>query len=197
MWEWRSAAAAAAMLVASPVCLAAQDSAEDERARRFDAIDWMAGPVTGEVGTEATLDVPAGCSFTGAAGTREFMELTENPTSGNERATLLCSDELQEDFWFVIFTYLDEGYVADTERDEIDADELLKTFRRNNEDSNRERERRGWTQLTLDGWETAPHYDTRTNNLTWGLRISDETGEPTVNHSVRLLGRRGTWRWTW
>lgn len=191
MWDWMSAASAALVLAATPVGLAAQDSAADDRARRFEAIDWVAGPVTGEVGSEATLEVPAGCTFTGAEGTSEFMELTENPTSGDERATVLCSDENEENFWFVVFTYLDDGYVPDTERDEIDADKLLKAFRRNNESSNRERERRGWTPLTIDGWATPPHYDARTNNLTWGLQLSDDTGEPTINHSVRLLGRGG------
>jgi uncharacterized membrane-anchored protein len=40
----------------------------------------------------------------------------------------------------------------------------------------------------------APFYDERTNNLTWSLALHSGDDSPTVNHSVRLLGRGGVLR---
>jgi uncharacterized membrane-anchored protein len=37
----------------------------------------------------------------------------------------------------------------------------------------------------------SPHYDIETKRLEWGTRVITETGEPTVNYSIRILGRSG------
>jgi uncharacterized membrane-anchored protein len=173
--------------------LVAQDTQEARRAelrRRFQSIAWEDGPVTGALGREAKIQVPAGCRFTGSAGTQTFMELNENPTDGDERGTVLCREE-GSGSWFVVLTYRGSGYVKDTERNEINADKLLVGLRKGNQAGNEERRRRGWETIDLDGWDRSPYYDTRTNNLTWALRLIDQSGDTTINHSVRLLGRGG------
>jgi uncharacterized membrane-anchored protein len=93
--------------------------------------------------------------------------------------------------WFVVFTYDPSGYVKDDERDELDANVILKNLRRATDAGNRERARRGWATLTINGWMTSPYYDESTHNLTWATSITDASGEKVVNHSVRLLGRGG------
>jgi uncharacterized membrane-anchored protein len=174
---------------------AAQDAESDpaaEMRRRFKSITWADGPTKGALGSEAQVQVPEGCRFTGAPGTKTFLELNENPTSGDERGTILCrGPRADSGTWFVILTYRESGYVKDDERSEIKADKLLATLREGNKAGNEERRERGWETLELDGWQTVPHYDTRTNNLTWGLRLIDASGDTTINHSVRLLGRGG------
>ena len=35
-----------------------------------------------------------------------------------------------------------------------------------------ERQKRGWSALTLEGWHQPPFYDPSTNNLTWATRLS-------------------------
>ncbi len=174
---------------------AAQDDESDpaaEMRRRFQSIEWVDGPSIGMLGGEAQVRVPEGCRFTAGPGTRTFLELNENPTSGDERGTILCpGPEEDSGTWFVILTYRGSGYVKDDERSEINADKLLSTLRKGNKAGNEERRKRGWETLELDGWQTAPHYDGGTNNLTWGLRLIDASGDTTINHSVRLLGRSG------
>ena len=175
--------------------LTAQESDADrkaERRRLFDSISWDEGPVTGTLGGEAKVPVPQDCRFTGSAGTKTFLELNENPTDGDERGTVICPGPGEnKGMWFVVFTYRGSGYVKDDERDAINADKLLAQLRKGNKAGNEERRRRGWETLELDGWERAPYYDERTNNLTWGLRLIDASGDTTINHSVRLLGRGG------
>jgi uncharacterized membrane-anchored protein len=172
--------------------LMAQDADEEELRRRFQSIRWEAGPLMGKLGREAQVEVPEGCRFTAAAGTKTFMELNENPVSGDERGTILCRGQDEDSgTWFVVLTYRASGYVKDDERESIDADQLLTTLRQGNKAGNEERRRRGWETLEIDGWQRPPYYDEKTNNLTWGIRIISASGDTTINHSVRLLGRGG------
>lgn len=179
-----------ALFTSRPV--AAQSEGEDESARLFESIEWIAGPGTGRLGNEAEIQIPEACRFTESDGARAFMLATQNPPSGNERGILLCENpDDAEDHYFVVFTYDPSGYVRDDEGKKLDAEKILTTIRSGNEEGNKERRRLGWSTLTIDDWVRAPFYDAQTNNLTWSLRLSDEDQESTVNHSVRLLGRGG------
>ena len=170
------------------VCLAFLPAAA---AAQADKIPWARGPAKGALGSEATINVPAGCLFTGRDGVKTFLAVTENPVSGNERGVIMCQSEASPDPWFVLFSYDQSGYVRDDEGSNLDADAILESVRRGTEEANRERKRHGWGTLSVDGWATKPFYDRATNNLTWAITAHDHTGGRTVNHSVRLLGRGG------
>ena len=172
----------------------AQDDRE-KRLEQFNAIEWVDGPAVGKLGSIAQAAVPASCRFTESKGAKEFMELTENPTSGEEVGALFCEtatpgNPAENKRWFVIFEFDESGYVKDDEKSSLDANAILTTLREGQREGNKERRRRGWSELTLDGWKRAPYYDDRTNNLTWAVSVSDQE-DTTVNHSVRLLGRGG------
>lgn len=160
-------------------------------AAQLDKIPWAKGPMKGLLGSEASINVPAGCLFTGVDGVRSFLEATQNNASGNERGVLLCPANGTSETWFVLFSYDESGYVRDDEGSSLDADAILKSVRTGTEAGNRERKRRGWATLTVEGWATKPFYDRATNNLTWAITAHDNEGGRTVNHSVRLLGRGG------
>jgi uncharacterized membrane-anchored protein len=175
------------LLVAVP--LLAQDSEEPSA---FERIGWQSGPVQGDLGGEAQVQVPEGCLFTGALGTGKFLELTENPAAGNERGTIVCNMNTEGvEPWFVVFSYVDMGHVKDDERDKLDADAILKSLREGNDQGNETRRERGWEALTIEGWAKPPYYDQATNNLTWATIVSTGSQGKSVNHSVRLLGREG------
>jgi uncharacterized membrane-anchored protein len=173
---------------------AQSDSDKDRRRALFESIEWTAGPTKGRLGSVASLDVPSGCRFTEEKGAKTFMEFTENPASGGEVGLLLCeitaADTAQSSRWFVVFDYDASGYVKDDEKTELDAAKILSTLQDGQREGNKERRKRGWAELTLDGWVRPPYYDQNTHNLTWATRILAE-GDTTVNHSVRLLGRGG------
>jgi len=170
------------------VCLALLPAAA---AAQLDKIPWAKGPTKGVLGAEATITVPASCLFTGMDGVKAFLEATQNNASGNERGVLLCPANGTNDTWFVLFSYDQSGYVRDDEGASLDADAILESVRRGTDAGNRERKRRGWGTLTVEGWATKPFYDRATNNLTWAITARDNEGGRTVNHSVRLLGRGG------
>jgi uncharacterized membrane-anchored protein len=181
-----AALAAAAALLAVPSPLRAQD--RDLASRP----GWTEGPHTGELGEQATIDVPEGYYFLDKAATRAFLLASENVPSGRELGTVvrIAEDEGGQP-WFALFTFSDEGYVDDSDRDAIDADALLRSMKAGTEADNAERAKRGWSPFNLEGWQTRPFYDASTNNLTWAIRGSSPADGVTINHSVRLLGRRG------
>ena len=179
---------ARSMICRLAVCLALLPAAA---AAQLDKIPWAKGPTKGVLGAEATITVPASCLFTGMDGVKAFLEATQNNASGNERGVLLCPANGTTDTWFVLFSYDESGYVRDDEGASLDADAILESVRRGTEAGNRERKRRGWGTLTVEGWATKPFYDRATNNLTWAITARDNEGGRTVNHSVRLLGRGG------
>ena len=152
------------------------------------AVSWQEGPDVAQLGSIATLQVPPGFVFADGDGARWFLEYTQNPPGGNEVGLLMPTDGS----WFVVFTHDRTGYISDDEN--VDADAVLQLLRQGNDGANQERRRRGWEPMSLLGWQAKPYYDQLTNNLTWAILASstyDGQRSDVVNHSVRLLGRRG------
>ena len=185
-WSWIALVGA---ISASPLVAQVSEGPKD---RLFRTIDWASGPVTGGLGSEAEVEVPAACRFTGASGAKTFMEVTENPATGKEQGILLCpAADTATGPWFVVFSYDASGYVRDDEGQSLDADAIMKALQEGTEQANNKRWERGWEPIHLLGWERPPFYDPSTHNLTWSTRIQGTSGSVDVNHSVRLLGRGG------
>jgi uncharacterized membrane-anchored protein len=50
----------------------------------------------------------------------------------------------------------------------------------------------GLDELEITGWAVPPRFNDQTKNLEWALILkSKESGNITINHNTRLLGRRG------
>ncbi len=186
--------AALLALLAMPLSAPAQEQDAAPKVK----IDWQDGPTVGKLGSLAEIKVPEGYRFAGADGTRKFLELTQNPPSGNELGVLIPERKENEPsggFWFVIFEFHEIGYVKDDDRDKLNAGNLLKELQTNTEEGNKERAKRGWPSYMIDGWYKPPYYEVSTKNLTWATRghaLENGKDENSVNYSVRILGRRGT-----
>ena len=161
----------------------------------LEGVTWEQGPKKGRLGTLSEVGVPAGWWFTGAEGTRALMKAMQNPVNGEEVG--LIAPPIGGGEWFVVFQFSAVGYVADDEREELDANEMLDSMREGMKRSNEKRKQMGWGTLDLVGWEVPPHYDVQTNHLAWALRFKDERGAPVVNYNVRLLGRTGVMSAEW
>jgi uncharacterized membrane-anchored protein len=153
-------------------------------------IDWQKGPTKGDLGGMAEIEIPEGYLFTDKKGAQKLLELTHNFPSGTEVGAIVPASN--EEDWFVIFEFSDVGYVKDDEKDKIDATGLLKSLTEGTENQNETRKEKGWPAFHILGWEKSPYYDPQTHNLNWAIRGKSDSGSQAVNHSVRLLGRRGT-----
>lgn len=150
-------------------------------------VAWIVGPSTAELGEVAKIDVPDGFVFANADDTRKLMESMQNTTNGLEMGFLAPSEEN----WFVIFEYEQIGYVKDEDKDELDADAILKSITEATNESNKIRREKGWDTLTVLGWIQPPHYDEQTHNLEWATKAQSGKGDLYSNYNARILGRRG------
>lgn len=157
--------------------------AETEVELPFDLIE---GPLTADLGGLAEIDVPEGVSYVAKDDMDAFNEATGNLPSPSDMGALVADDG-----WIVFFSFDDIGYVKDDDQEELDADELLASMKKNDGPSNEMRREIGMDELFTDGWSRAPYYDSESNNLTWGLRLRTGSGDNVVNHQIRLLGRGG------
>ena len=193
----RQAASIVPFALLLSAAVATETSAQDRERRQeiFSSIEWSDAGGTGKLGKVASLDIPEGCRFTDARGAKKFMEATENTPSGAEVGALSCEtatpgNPADPQRWFVIFEYDASGYVKDNEKASLDAAKILASLREGQNEGNVERRRRGWEELEIGGWVRPPYYDEETNNLTWAVSVL-ASGDTSVNHSVRLLGRGG------
>ena len=159
-------------------------------------INWQKGPVKVSLGDFATINVPAGYKFADAAGAKRLLELTQNPTSGNEVGVIvpILEPGAQNKDWFVLFDFHETGYISDAEKGSLDSSAILKSIQTATENENEVRKGKGWSAFHVVGWSEPPFYDEKTHNLTWAVLGKDDSAATTetVNHSVRLLGRRGS-----
>lgn len=164
-------------------------SSQSTIAEQVEALDWIEGPATAEIGNHATIEIPEGFRFVGKPGASKFMELLQNPSDKDELGVLLNT----ESFWFVVFDFQATGYVKDDDT-KLDAKAILSSIQDGTKAANKVRKERGWPTMDVVGWYEEPYYDEETNNLTWAIEGSSGDGESSINHSTRLLGRRGVMR---
>jgi uncharacterized membrane-anchored protein len=162
------------------------EAARSELDRQIEALGWQRGmKVT--MNQWAEIEVPPGYRFTGGDGTRTLLRMYGNLVGTTEQG-LIAPENLD---WFVVFDFDDCGYVKDDEKDQLDADKLLEQKIENSKAANEEKKKRGLPRLDIVGWTVPPHYNARTNNLEWGIRLRSEDGSESVNYNLKLLGRSG------
>jgi uncharacterized membrane-anchored protein len=176
-------AAMALVLMSVQIAAFSEDMTPEQRREAMGKLSWIDGPTQAPVGAKAKLETPKGVSLLPEKDGGRFLELTGNlPETGQ---TVLVSDD-----WWATLSFTDSGYIKDDEK--IDADELLKQLKSTDEPSNEQRVKLGMPKLHTDGWSVPPHYDPATKHLEWGLRLhSDNSPNPVINYTVRLLGRTG------
>jgi uncharacterized membrane-anchored protein len=144
------------------------------------------GPAKASLEKVAQIDVPAGYVFLDAKSTRAMLQAEGEPVSGQEVGWLRPTNS----DWSVAFEFNDIGYVKDDDKDKLDPDKILASFKRGTAEANKERRRAGNPPIEVIGWEVPPKYDPVTHNLEWAIRGSVE-GQPILNYNTRLLGRKG------
>lgn len=173
-----------AALALLPALAMAQQMTAEQRQAEFDKLEWHTGPRAENIAGKATLKTPNDkVQFLDEKNSRRFLELTGNlPEDGS----FIVIDN--ENGWWADFSFNPSGYVKEGEK--IDPDALLKTLKENDGPANEERKRLGLGELHTEGWYVAPHYDEKTKQLEWGLKLRSERGV-SLNYTIRLLGRTG------
>lgn len=149
-------------------------------------IPWQQGPKQFDLGHDVSLDITDQYAFLEKAPASKLLE--KNGNVHNEDLLGMVVGTKEDEDWFVVLRYEDEGYIKDDEK--IDADDLLKNMREGQEEANKDRQERGFEPLTIGDWQEPPHYDRAQHHLVWGLNVIGKSGT-SVNYNTRILGRRG------
>jgi uncharacterized membrane-anchored protein len=167
-----------------PVAEEAEPPAEDEGDALPD-LPHVEGPRTVDLGHGAEIALPAGLVLYEATAAQQLMHEWGNDPEGTV-AIILRADAK----WAIVLEVSDMGYISDGDADQLDADELLASFREGATRQNKERVSRGIPELILDGWSQRPQYERAAHRLVWGLDAHDVNGK-VINFDTRLLGRNG------
>jgi uncharacterized membrane-anchored protein len=157
-------------------------SAEDGSAALPEGV--TAGPALIDLGNDTEIDVPAGVFFVDRQHTREDLQ-KDGDTAENVQGMVISPGN-----WTVYIEYNGDGYVSDTDANELDPNALFQSYQQGNIQQNEKRRALGRPELFLDGWSEMPKYTASTHHLVWGLRGHDETGQ-VVNFFTKVLGRNG------
>ena len=167
---------------------------EETQEAQWPPFDWQIGPTKLQVGTQGTLDLPAGYRALGPEHTRDFQRMMDNQTSLAEVLTIVPDDLAGQ--WFLLFSWEDCGYVSDDDREGLDADDILKACQENQKQANESRKANGQAPMFVVDWVVKPHYSEQTNRLESALLLEDEEGANWTNFKTELLGRYGKFQVT-
>ena len=146
-------------------------------------------------GANAHFNLGPEFRFLDTADARKVLEqLWRNPPDNDVLGMVVpaATSLIDEHAWAVVVTRTDEGHVADADAEKTDYTQMLKDMQQGIADANPERQKAGYSAMTLVGWAAPPRYDAASKKLYWAreLSFSDAT-QHTLNYDVRVLGRSG------
>jgi uncharacterized membrane-anchored protein len=174
------APAPAAPDAAKPEGGPAQAEAQAEQVPRH-----LVGPKHVELGGAASIDLPAGYWLFERA---EAQELARK--GGNRPESIVATIVKPGAEWLIVIHHHDDGYIDDSDADDLDAGDLLDSIRKGTEEQNKQRKAMGVDELTVDGWSEAPRYERAQHHLVWGIAAHAKDGK-VINFLTRILGRNG------
>lgn len=151
-------------------------------------IKWVEGPTNVNISGIAKLDLSGDYRYANKEDTVKIMEYIGNPSSKAEIGSIFPKN--QNENWYIVFEYSEIGHVKDKDKDKINADELLKSYKKGNEEANKIRRKNGIPELHIKDWIEKPNYNEDLHSLVWGILCESADGN-TANYESRLLCREG------
>lgn len=154
---------------------------------------------TGEVNLKegrATLNLPDGYRFLESKDSKVVLEdIWGNPPGAARGIEGMIfprgQDVADPASWAIVVQFEEDGYVSDSDADEIDYDDLLKKLKEDSAESSKQRVAAGYGKMLLTGWALPPRYDKERKVLYWAKEFITDSKENSLNYDVRVLGRRG------
>lgn len=147
----------------------------------------QAGPKTIDLGSEATLQLPAGLLFIDKETANKIMEARGGGAEPGRYGIIISMEG-----WMADLGYVDSGHIKDDDAQDLKADKLMSIMKKVEKEENKSRRDRGVAELYVDGWAQEPNYDRANHRLIWAIKVhSAADNEPMINYSIVALGRKG------
>jgi uncharacterized membrane-anchored protein len=164
---------------------AAPDAADNEPANAEPMPPHILGPKTVDLGNNTAIDLPAGMVLLERIEAQKLLRKQGEPAEGVVAMVFNPDSD-----WRVFIDYEGSGYIDDSDANDLDADELLESYRQGTAEQNKTRRALGQPELIIDSWTERPRYEQGPHHLVWGL-AAHYTGGKVVNFFTRILGRNG------
>jgi uncharacterized membrane-anchored protein len=145
----------------------------------------IVGPRHVELGDHTAIELPEGMVLFERAVAQDLLRKNGDPPDDVVAMVFKPGSE-----WHAFIEYSASGYIDDSDADDLDAGDLLDSYRKGTEEQNKTRKRLGKPELVIDRWSEPPRYERATHHLVWGLLAHDTDGQ-VVNDFTRILGRNG------
>jgi len=175
-------AAAPAAEQPEPADVDADEPAEAEANRMPPHI---VGPKHVELGNATAIDLPEGMILFERTEAQALLRESGDSPEGVVAMVFKPGSD-----WHLFVEYSPSGYIDDSDASELDADDLLESYRSGNKEQNKTRKALGKPELVIDSWTEAPRYNAAAHQLVWGLAAHASDGK-VVNFFTRILGRHG------
>jgi uncharacterized membrane-anchored protein len=147
-------------------------------------------------GDFATLNIPQNFKFLNAEQSQYIIhDLWGNPQRYDILGMIFPENggPFKDSSFAFIVSFDDMGYVKDHDASDINYDDMLKDFQKDEVETNKERAAAGYPSIHMTGWAQKPFYDEKNKVLHWAksLEFGDHPEEKTLNYDVRILGRKG------
>lgn len=192
----RLSLAAASALLFLPHGASAQNASaqqEIESATKAAFAAAQQGPADVKLGEQAVVHLPQNMFFVPRLQAERLMQAYGNGKDSSLLGVVMPKSD--EEDWVITVNFDKAGYIKDDDAKNWDVKELLDSLREGTEQSNEERKKRGFPELTVDGWVEAPKYDSNTQRLVWSVAAKHKGAgaeeDPTVNYNTYALGRDG------
>jgi uncharacterized membrane-anchored protein len=151
-----------------------------------DFIPWISGPANAPLGEFVSIQIPGGYRFVDARSASILLERMKNPVPKG-LVGILTPDSGR---WWIVLEFVDTGYVKDVDKHNLDAARIMKAVWNRIWQQNENQSGLNSSTITSLDWDLEPVYDPNEHTLEWAVRADSESGS-VVNHTVRLLGRKG------
>lgn len=165
-----------------------------ETFRTFSDLNWkMAGKHQLPL-SNSTISIPSGYALITGSDAVALHTMDGEPIDKFLEAYVFDNNDLDNS---IVFQNMNIGYVSIDDWKEINPKELLKQIIKNTEEDNKERRKRGLTELHVIGWIQEPVLDRHTNTVYWAIEANSGSEDNFINSIAIRLGREGYETITW
>ena len=188
----RLSAFALILLVSGPVS-AEIPSTPEARNAVIEGLPWQGAGKYDLPASKSTINLPDGYLIVTGKDAAALYEAI-NGTDAPESLEAVVLDPKAGNI--IMFKSIREGFVKFDDWSDVDADDLLRSYREGAEDANKERAEHNVPTLTVVGWRQKPSLDPNTKTVSWALDLQNEAGA-LINENVLIFSRYGYEQLVW
>lgn len=152
-----------------------------------DKLNWVDSGTKVEMENKFLFTVPQEMVYLNKEDTIKMeRQVGEIPTE-KEIGSVMPKDEAEE--WLLYMEYDESGHISDDEQNDIDADELLQSYKDGTEEANEQRKPED--RFHVVGWNVKPVYDATTHELEYSMLLETAQKEKFLNYKLQVLTRTG------